>query len=199
VTRIILPYTEICPETLASLEGPVEQVDVSADNEAYYRLLADLWHSGDDFVIVEHDMVVPPGALGRLQTCPQEWCGVPYWLYGGWGVWHGVTRYRGSLTQRHPLLPESIQNRDWKALDSAVINHLRLLGYPEAHWHWPPAGHLKPKHLPGMGVWTFVQCPGCGSALDPEDIQTDPRVVCRECGAVSFTPVPERTATDSVL
>jgi hypothetical protein len=197
--RVVFPYTVRLDEAIVSLPPWAEQVDVSQDDEAYYRLLASLWHDAQDFVILEHDQVLPPTALEGFEKCPEWHCGHPTWLYGGWGVWHGCVRYRRELMLRHPDLPETIVKRDWHALDSAWINHLRLLGYPESHWHWPAAGHLKPKLLPGMGVTVFIQCPFCGSALDAIAIQTDPRVTCQECSQVVVMPVPERTATDSVL
>ena len=158
--RIIYPYAEHYPEAIAALPLDAEQVDVSADPEAYWRLLRDLWRSGEDFLIVEHDMVLPDGALHTFDSCRREWCAHPYFMYGTWGTWHGVTRYRGGLTRRLPNLPDEIRSRTWPSLDSAWINHLRLAGVNEAHWHWPPARHLNPAHPP-----MAVPCPHCGADI----------------------------------
>lgn len=149
--RIIYPFVERFPEALAALPADVEQIDVSADEQAYWRLLRDLWKSGEDFAIVEQDMVVPLNALASFANCRREWCAVPYWMYGSWGAWHGVTRYRGGLTRRLRELPEAIRCRDWPTLDSAWINHLREAGMNEAHWHWPPATHLNRRHPEPVG------------------------------------------------
>jgi hypothetical protein len=192
--RVILPWTVEHPEVLAALEDwPVERVYVGSDDECYFRLISDLWHSGDTFAIVEHDMVPAPGILREFEVCPQEWCAEEYFMWGTWGTWFGVVRFRGSLTRRHPDLPESIVNRNWHSLDSTVINHLRLLGYPESHWHWPAAKHLRPIE---EGFSRF-QCNYCGSALDIEALRRDPKVVCA-CGEITFMPFG-RTMTDAVL
>ena len=157
--RVIYPYVREFPEALAALgQRRVEKVDVGSGDQAYWRLMRDLWRSGDDFLIVEQDMVVPSGAVAAFETCPREWCGQPYFMYRTWGCWHGVVRYRGSLTRSLPDLPDQIAQRHWQSLDSAWINHLRLAGRNEAHWHWPPARHLSPRHAAPSGV----TCPNCG-------------------------------------
>jgi hypothetical protein len=199
--KIAYPYTGTgFPQSLAALDGwPVEKINVSSDDQAYYRLLADLWHSGDDFVIVEHDIVAPPGALQGLVWCKEEWCGHLYWMpWGGWGCWHGLVRYRGSLTRRHPDLPKSIEKRHWGSLDSAWINHLRLLGYPEAHRHEPPAKHLT-KGRNGLGTTMFYSCDYCGANLPPEEIEASPHPRCVECGLVSEVEVSPTTLTAPIL
>jgi len=155
--RLVFPYTERHPEAIAALPVEAEQTDVSSDPEAYWRLLREAWRSGEDFLIVEHDMVLPPGAILAFERCRREWCAHPYFMYGTWGTWHGVTRYRGSLTRRLPTLPDEIVNRAWPALDSAWINNLRRAGYNEGHWHWPPARHLA--HVEPARV----ACPHCGT------------------------------------
>jgi hypothetical protein len=191
--RVIYPYVKIFPEALAALAGwPVEMADTSADDEAYWRLLKDLWTAGRDFVLVEQDMVVPEDALDRLLGCTEEWCGVPYRLYGNYGVWHGVTRYRGSLTRRLPGLPDAIRDRRWESLDSAWINHLRAAGYPEAHWHWPAAKHLRETpDLSGEGV-KFFNCVKCGTGMSAKSIG-----FCPTCGWMAAPDMP-KTPTASV-
>jgi len=198
--RIVYPFVATFTEALAALDGwPVEMVNVSSDGEAYYRILADLWHSGEDFVIVEQDMVAPPGAIQSFLDCPREHCGVPYWMaLGNWGIWHGVVRYRGSLTRRTPALPESIEHRHWGSLDSAWLNHLRLVCEEDEHWHWPAAKHLT-KPRAGLGTTLFIQCPNCGSAFDVEEIGKSPDTLCRECGATTRVQIEERTFTVPIL
>jgi hypothetical protein len=198
--RIVYACATIFPEAVAALERegyPFDVVDVSSDNEAYARLWADMWHSGEDFLNVEQDMIVNPGMVKELEECPEEWCGGVYWLYGAAGSWAGVVRFRGELTRRHPDLPETIINRTWQSLDSAYINHLRLLGYPESHHHLPYVKHLVPKIYVGPQTGQFIQC-RCGSAFGSEVFERNP-LTCQECGAETWTPIPERTATDITL
>jgi hypothetical protein len=198
---VIYPHVTRFDEAVDALEDSGFAWEAVAldpeDNEAYYRLLADLWRSGDDFLICEQDMVPPPGAIKALDECDCEWGGNAYWLYGGFGVWMGVTRFRGELTRRHPDLMETIVSRDWHALDSAIINHLRLLGYKDAHWHWPAAKHLVPKIYVGPQTGQFIQC-RCGAPFGNEVFERNP-LTCQACGAETWTPLPERTATDITL
>ena len=87
--RLIFPYVLQIDKALDSLPPWAEQVNVGVDDEAYYRLLASLWHDAQDFIILEHDHVLPPNAITDFEKCPELWCAHPYWLYGGWGAWHG--------------------------------------------------------------------------------------------------------------
>lgn len=164
--RIVSPYVSEFPEATAALPTGTERVQIAADDpEGYWRLLRDLWQSGDDFLLIEQDMVLPSGAVEQFAACPREWCGLPYFMHEGWGCWHGVIRYRASLTQRFPDLPDAIQMRHWQSLDSAWLNHLRAGGLNEAHWHWPTARHLstrspeRPSHM---------HCPACQADIRPE-------------------------------
>lgn len=192
--RIVYPYVTEFPDALASIAGyRVEMARLDpTDSEAYWRLMAALWHSGDDFCLVEQDMVVPEGGLARLEACPEEWCGIPYWLYSSWGVWHGVTRYRASLTARFPDIPEQIETRRWASLDSAWINHLRLHGLEEAHWHWPPARHLNPRREPRQPAAV-----NCGSCQADVTRHPSPDSTCWRCGQQLRSSL--RTMTDTVL
>jgi hypothetical protein len=200
--RVIYAYTRVYAEAVSALDAeeyPYEMVDVSSDDESYWRLRRDLWHAGEDHLIVEHDMIIPHGSIAQFEACPEEWCGHLYYsVWGGWGVWWGVTRYRGSLTRRHPDLPESIESRHWGSLDSAWINHLRLLCYPEAHRHEPPAIHLT-KGRGGLGVTVFVNCSGCGSALPTEEVERSPQPRCQDCGLVNDAVVEPTTMTVPIL
>lgn len=144
--RVVYPYVREFPDALAALPPAVERVPLGPDTDAYWRLMRDLWRSGDDFLVVEQDIVLPAGAVDVFETCKRDWCAQPYYMWDTWGAWHGAVRYRGSLTASLPRLPDEVVKRDWQSLDSAWLNHLRLAGRNEAHWHWPPARHLNPIH-----------------------------------------------------
>ena len=197
--RIIYAYARVFQEAVTSLDGyDVEAYDLSDGDEAYWNLLRQLWLSGDDFLIVEQDIVVPSGAIERLAACPREWCAVPYRLGSVWGCWHGLTRYRGTLTRSLPGLPDEIRNRHWSSLDSAWINHLRKAGYPEAHWHWPGAVHLKVGNDPFTGN-SFLHC-RCGAALSDDDMIGGPdHAACHRCGRPLSATIVEQTPTDVTL
>jgi hypothetical protein len=145
--RVVYPFVQEFPDALNVLfPHDIERVALGPNADAYWRLMRDLWRSGDDFLIVEQDIVLPAGAVAEFDTCPRDWCAQPYFMWGTWGAWHGAVRYRGSLTAQFPSLPDDVAKRDWQSLDSAWINQLRLHGRNEAHWHWPPARHLNPIH-----------------------------------------------------
>jgi hypothetical protein len=195
--RVIQPWVTRFTEVEDALDQSgftweSEHLD-SDDDESYYRLVAALWIAGEDFCIVEQDNVPASGVLAEIERCPCEWGAEPYWLHGAWGARFGVVRFRSDLIRRHPHLLESVQQRSWSGLDSAVMNHLRLAGPQEPHWHWPAAKHLRSDWSP------LFSCNACGTALAEDDLRRDPLVECRSCHAINVMPVPRLTMTDSVL
>lgn len=76
-----------------------EVVDVSADPLEYGRLLRRLWEAGDTFVLVEHDLVPPAGAIAELLDCDRPLCGFDYAGHEGDAVGHslGVTKFGDEL------------------------------------------------------------------------------------------------------
>lgn len=144
--RVIVPalpgklHPSVIPAILTG--GYVPQVvDVSPDPEAYFRLWAALWRSGETFALVEHDIEVLPGQLAALEACPRPWCAYSYPVYWGdiaetyggpYGL--GCVRFAGELTRRRPdivelvdaaTLPPEWPRRSWGALDSRVSAALR--------------------------------------------------------------------------
>jgi hypothetical protein len=78
--RIIVPFTKVHPDTRAALKpygSRVEYVDVRADG-AYWSLFRDLWAAGEDFILVEHDIVPHVGTIEHFDRCPSSWCSCPY-------------------------------------------------------------------------------------------------------------------------
>ena len=81
--------------------------DVSGDDFAYGRLFARLWRAGDEFAIVEHDVVVRPDAFDRLDACPSDYCSPNAFC---------CVRFRSSLIAKHRDLPEVIGACHWGSL-----------------------------------------------------------------------------------
>jgi len=76
--RILYPYVTSFPEAVAALPAGAERIHLAAwDVEAYWRLLREAWQSGEDFLIIEQDMVLPVGTVAGFEACPREWCGLP--------------------------------------------------------------------------------------------------------------------------
>ncbi len=95
------------PETLESLRGwNIAQVDVSHHPATYPQTLDRWWGEAEPFVNVEHDMVVPPGAIEALEECPEPWCWHCYagqakpWSYPALGL----VRFRAEVMKECPGL-----------------------------------------------------------------------------------------------
>lgn len=152
--RVIVPFTDIHPCTeraLASLVPDVQRVDVGGDPLAYSRLLAELWASGDDFLVVEHDIQLTAEALRQAGECDCVWSTSPYRGAGtSWAAATlltrslGCTRFRGELTRRLPTVVAEANARNdmgsvcppghWKGLDARLYSVLRGEGL-EPHLH----------------------------------------------------------------
>ena len=104
------------------------------DVEAYWRLLSDLWEAGDDFVLVEQDIIVREDTLESFDDCPHPWCAAGYRYLGSasyMGI--GCVRFRAALLRRHPEMMDRVANRSypnhgpkhWCTLDAAMQTELQ--------------------------------------------------------------------------
>jgi hypothetical protein len=104
--RVVVPYARgphsegLHPEVVAALEADgyaPETVDVSGSETAYHDLLARLWREGRTLVVVEHDIVVYPGAIGAMLDCPEPWCVTVYRVNAEYEGYLGCVRFSGRL------------------------------------------------------------------------------------------------------
>jgi len=107
--RIVIPYTpaRLAPRTRAWGEANgAEFRDTSADTEAYFRLLAELWRDGEAFMLVDHDIVPPPDAVQRFAACAEDVCCHPFLILGMWSAAEelGCTRFSRVLVRKYPNL-----------------------------------------------------------------------------------------------
>lgn len=140
MSRVFVPYTrfdERVAQALATAGVPAGFWDVSADDEAYWRLLSDLWVQGDGFTIVEQDIVVRADTLASFDRCQNDWCGAGYrYLSSDRYVGLGCTRFRSEFIAAHPDLIEvageysdnAHPQRHWCTLDAAMQFALRDKG-----------------------------------------------------------------------
>jgi hypothetical protein len=149
--RVICPYTTLHPEATAALDASGyawEAVDVSSDDAAYYRLLCDLAAQGEDFALVEHDIVVAPDTLASFDACPAEWCAALYPYLGGWSTGLGCTRFRAGVVtpelmrQVGEMSDETHPPKFWCRLD-AWVQHM-LPGRGPCR-HGRVLDHLRPE------------------------------------------------------
>lgn len=79
--RSIIQYTQsgLQPKTRAWGEAHgAEFVDTGFDDEANYWLLARLWRDGEAFMLIDHDIVPPVGAIEALASCGEPVCAFPF-------------------------------------------------------------------------------------------------------------------------
>lgn len=129
-----MPYVEGYSSPIAAFEferhANGERVHLEREEpEAYWALLRDLWASGGDFAIVEHDNVIHAGVLPTFTACPNPWCVFPYW--GEKNVFRcalGCTRFRAALCALYPRMIEDLPLRRWDRLDSQLATFLHRAG-----------------------------------------------------------------------
>jgi hypothetical protein len=130
--QVVLAYTRLQDEVVAALDAtgiPYDRVDVSGDDQAYWRLIAERWEAGQDWCLVEHDIVVKPGQIEGMLACREGWCGHTYGYYGLAGVVAGLglVKFSGDLMRRHPDLLRRIG--DWRD-----PGHFWDMDHPPGHW-----------------------------------------------------------------
>lgn len=150
-TRVLMPYTRLNPHIVGTIRGrygiALELVEMT-DDEHYWRLLSELWHVGEDVIIVEHDCLPWPGALEELEACPAHWCSYTYAINGGYGIHHafGTTKLSGALMRKVPDVWRAADDRRWHTLDAQLCRAALLAG-ETPHPHRPPIIHLKENEL----------------------------------------------------
>ena len=122
------------------------------DPFSYGRLLDRLWHDGETFLLVEHDVELTGAALAEAIDCPCWWSVAPY---TGEGITHvqaslivqslGCVRFRSELMAAAPgAIAQANSVRDaasavcppghWKCLDGRILSSLGLDGFrPHQH------------------------------------------------------------------
>ena len=146
---VVLPWTVrhkrtwgACRHAAAELGFDFRPAKMTSDT-SYYHLLSELWTGGEDFLIVEHDIVPRLDNFRRMAECRKAWCLNPY--AGPDKIVltksHGFTRYRTSFCAQYPDVMDKISEHGWHALDSRLYTILDNAGeYP--HVHTPLVEHL---------------------------------------------------------
>jgi len=148
--RVVAPLTQLHPHAfgaLATYAPHAAFVDVSSDDECYWRLLRGLWGLGESLAIVEHDIEVHSGTLSSFEACVEPWCVAPYtgMPYKRYPVpvlrcALGCVRFSAGLIAATPTLIDDLPVRHWRRLDSQIATFLQRAGY-RAHEHEPHVVH----------------------------------------------------------
>jgi hypothetical protein len=157
--KVVVPFTSLSPETSYALFDAREDYTgsyVGTDDEAYFRLLERLWTAGEDFAIVEQDIVVEPDTLESFRACPHSWCCAPYPYLKGVYSGLGCVRFRSELMRRLPDLMERVAIRanelhppkHWCTLDAWVQRTMAAAYSQRPCQRHKPVGHLhrRPTH-----------------------------------------------------
>lgn len=135
------------------------------DDEAYWRLLADLWAAGETFTIVEHDISPTPDALASFDDCPGDWCACPYpYLNLRDPVGLGCVRFRTALMSRQPDLMEVVAcmsdaahpPKHWCRNDAWMTETLLQRGEPRCSSHPWVEHRVADEDSTGHGCWRRV-------------------------------------------
>ena len=194
--RLLVPFATLRDETRAALEADgrkAEYVRVGPDTpEAYFELLRSIWAEGREFTVIEHDIVVYPGALAELEACSNPWCGKPYMLSTGVaGHCLGCTRFSEELVRAEPDAIEATAQlrhddatgrRHYGRLDSRLREVLEGRGYTFCT-HWPAVEHLNPAQV----FRGAINCVRCGAPIPLETMMRMPPPYTH-CSEEPWTP-----------
>ena len=152
--RVVVPFTELTPETCQSVNATGwtwEPVYVGDSDEDYWSLLAGLWSDAEDFILVEQDIVVNEETITDLAECDSEWCSIPYPYFSGNYPGLGCSKFEGTLMRRAPRLMVEIgefsdgshTKKHWCRLDGWLSNAL-IMKYQASPCHsHPSVGHVR--------------------------------------------------------
>lgn len=113
------------------------------------QLIIATYHQGP-LVLVEHDVVPPPGSIQALFECPEPWCGHAVELRGGPRCYTlSLVKFSAALLERDGYrLRLALSDRlsgaasvPWSKCDTAIARALHIAGF-RYHRHTPDATHL---------------------------------------------------------
>lgn len=156
---ILCCYTDLADQTREWIMSRCPPDDrrfryVGVDDYAYGDALAEQWRAGEDFFVVEHDVVPPANALLQLELCPAPYCAFPYAWSTCVGPALGCTRFRRELLEDYPTaMEEALQVPSaygkpghWRQIDVYLMRRVLRDKYGlQPHVHMPAATHLNPE------------------------------------------------------
>ena len=158
--RYYVPWTTRHQQVVDAVPSGTIWLDVRGDDDAYWRALCDIWAKGEDFAIIEHDVI--PRGFEQFDQCPEPWCTFGYAnichpeCQEAWANQLGFTRFRAEVMAKCPDALTSIPKgeRNWHNLCDSIAGNkthgvdrtdlrphsLRAAGLTH-HWHFPPVEH----------------------------------------------------------
>lgn len=111
----------------------------------YGKTLQKHWEQGEDFAIVEPDIVIRKDVADAFLNCPYAYCCFPYAWVTNIGPALGCTRFRTEFLRDHPTAMREATNTgvSWRQLDVVLQRHILWGVHKEQpHVHLPPVEHL---------------------------------------------------------
>lgn len=137
-------HESIAVRALATEGFPFDAVNVSGNPFAYGLLLFTHLDDRDGLLVVEHDVVPPPGHLDGMVGCDSDWCVSPFpFAPNAVKAALGCLRVSGGLARRVRKDAKEWCVTPWNQLDAAVWRVLINKG-GSACQHAPVA-HCKPQ------------------------------------------------------
>ena len=142
--RRLRPETREALEQHATSRGhDVEIVDCTGKQTLYHETLEQYWAEQQDWVNVEHDVVIHEEVLHTFDRCPWPWCAYLTELSCGYTAGAlGCVRFRTLVMQAEPNAMTEAGKADqsgvvakaWYRTDVRLDLHLRHAGYlPHIH------------------------------------------------------------------
>lgn len=148
--RVLLPYVGKVTPRLQTVVDCLRIQYVSPEphklegDDGYWKLLRDAWAQGEEFYIVEHDVIVWMGGIKALQECPEDWCTLGTICHGNQiYTAFGCVKFGKQLVQSHPDVWDEITDHHWSTLDANLAIKMGWpIWRPHGHKDLPPATHL---------------------------------------------------------
>lgn len=155
--RVIVPFAiagKTQPWAIAAVRLALQQDGIDAEyvhmqhDNSYYELLSKMWNAQESFTIVEHDIVVWPGAINILEQCKEGWCTLPYYCSAGWitdGL--GCTKFSKDFIMKYsdflaePFSTCCQHTIHYCGLDRTIAHKAEMLGL-KPHVHFPGVVNL---------------------------------------------------------
>lgn len=144
--RVIIPYVKASHQLQTvvdclRIQRVQPELHKVGDGDSYWKLLKDVWAEGEEFILVEHDVLVWMGGIENLRRCEKDWCTLPTMCHGlMFSTALGCVKFGKQLIERYPGFWDDIPTT-WFTLDASFADKM---GWPYIRpcIHNPPATHL---------------------------------------------------------
>lgn len=151
---VFVPFTKIQPGTQIALIG-TEYTPVRIEGDfGYSSYFKDRWNEAETFINIEHDVIVYPGAISALLSCPEHWCAYDYSSTSNWaaegsmGILHSVHLGCMKISKEFIEKTKGIWDKpvDWHLCDVHLFDEATKAGI-KPHQHFPGVVNANPVRI----------------------------------------------------